>query len=268
MDLIAELPPGVPFRLYADRFFGSLKLVDRLSTMGYGYTGTIMTNRTEHCPVEYETKKSKAQRGDIDYRLDTVSNSLVVTWNDNRMVTMVTNIDTVHPIEPAQRWIAAKKQRIGIARPNTVKQYNTYMGGVDRMDQNIDNYRVGIRSKKWWWPVFMFCIDTSCHNAWQLCRKLPNSEYSSLDYLGFRPEVVRAYLAKYGVDPQVAGRPCTHKKLDSRIPVGVRYDGIGHWLQSAEKQNRCAHCSKNTTKMCIKCHVNLHSECFRLFHTE
>ena len=27
------------------------------------------------------------------------------------------------------------------------------MGGVDRMDQNIDNYRMGVRLKKWWWPV-------------------------------------------------------------------------------------------------------------------
>ena len=28
-----------------------------------------------------------------------------------------------------------------------VSQYNHFMDGVDRMDQNIDNYRMGVRSK-------------------------------------------------------------------------------------------------------------------------
>ena len=33
-----------------------------------------------------------------------------------------------------------------------------FMGGVDCTDQNIDNYGVGIQSKKWCWPVLLFCL--------------------------------------------------------------------------------------------------------------
>ena len=42
------------------------------------------------------------------------------------------------------------------------------MGGVDCLDQQISSYMIGNRSKKWWWPVFWFCLDLSVNNAYQL----------------------------------------------------------------------------------------------------
>ena len=53
----------------------------------------------------------------------------------------------------ATRWIAKDTQKKQVDQPFMVSQYNHFMGGVDRMYQNIDNYRMGVRSKKWWWPV-------------------------------------------------------------------------------------------------------------------
>ena len=29
------------------------------------------------------------------------------------------------------------------------------------MDENVENYRMGVWSKKWWWPVFAFAVDAS-----------------------------------------------------------------------------------------------------------
>ena len=44
------------------------------------------------------------------------------------------------------------------------------MGGVDRLDQNIATYMIAHRSKKWWWPIFRFCVNLCANNAFQIYR--------------------------------------------------------------------------------------------------
>ena len=83
------------------------------------------------------------------------------------------------------------------------------MCAVDRMDQNIDNYRMGVHSKKWWWPVFAFAVDASLHNTWQLYRKADNN--CPLDYLAFTRRIVQLYLHKYGTPPAMPGHPLATK---------------------------------------------------------
>jgi len=39
-----------------------------------------------------------------------------------------------------------------VTQAASIHDYNQGMGGVDRMDQNISQYRIQIRSKKLWWP--------------------------------------------------------------------------------------------------------------------
>jgi Transposase IS4 len=206
-DLMAELPTGIPFKLYGDRFFTSLKLVDCLHSRGYGYTGTVMSNRMEGCPITGSKVLVKQQRGSIDYKLDAESRSIVVAWNDNRPVYMISSVHGVNPIGSCMRWVSAEKKKISLQVPDAVVKYNMYMGGVDRMDQNISNYRIGVRSKKWWWPVFVFCIETSVHNAWQLYRKTEEGTKHSMDLLEFRRTIVKIYLMKYAIDPKTPGRP-------------------------------------------------------------
>jgi hypothetical protein len=58
---------------------------------------------------------------------------------------MMSNTRAVDPVVPVLRWISTEKRKVFIDQPNVVRQYNIFTGGVDRMDQNIDNYRVGIR---------------------------------------------------------------------------------------------------------------------------
>lgn len=137
------------------------------------------------------------------------------------------------------------------------------MGGVDRMDENIDNYRVAIRSKKWWWPLFVFGIDIAVHNAWQIYRTRYGDKY---DLLAFRRRIVQVYFAKYGTPISTGGRPVSRKELGSRVVNEIRYDRLDHWIVNADKQNRCAFCKKNCTKACEKCQVNLHEACFKPFH--
>ena len=75
----------------------------------------------------------------------------------------------------------------------------TDMGGVDRLDQKISSYMIGHHSRKWWWPVFRFCLDLSVSNAYQLYRQLKCSEGEcKLDLLGFRRSIVDTYYRYLG----------------------------------------------------------------------
>ena len=101
------------------------------------------------------------------------------------------------------------------------------MRGVDRMDQNISAYMINIRNKKWWRPLFRFCLDLAVNNFFQLYRLQPlNQEQKRLDLLGFRREIVQVYHARFRSEKTlpVIFPQNTHLNLD------IRYDGIKHWI--------------------------------------
>ena len=112
LDLISELPSDVPFKLFGDRFFTSLHLTDQLKTRDIGYTGTVMSNRTERCPVMEPKLLAKKPRGFYDHQLDKSTNSIVVGWNDNRPVYMASSVYGVDPIGSCVRWSASEKRKV------------------------------------------------------------------------------------------------------------------------------------------------------------
>lgn len=50
--------------------------------------------------------------------------------------------------------------------PQLIYKYNNSMGGTDLMDQNINCYRIRVRNKKWWRPIFSWIIEAAIQNAW------------------------------------------------------------------------------------------------------
>lgn len=102
------------------------------------------------------------------------------------------------------------------------------MGGVDRCDQNVATYRVGIRSKKWWWSPFVHLLDVAVNNAWLLHK---SQEFvDKVDFLQFRRYIVQSYLKSCKIPISRPG-PSKHTKADKRVTDAVRYDQIGHWIE-------------------------------------
>jgi len=100
------------------------------------------------------------------------------------------------------------------------------MGGADQMDQNMATYRIGVRGKKWWWPLFTWLLEISMINSWTIYKKANSKQISQLD---FRHEIVLTYLKRYGTAPMGAGRPSKSlSSSDSRILDDVRYDHLDH----------------------------------------
>ncbi|XP_070173741.1 piggyBac transposable element-derived protein 3-like [Littorina saxatilis] len=184
-DLISELPQR-PYYLTFDNFFTSLPLLSDLAANGIGATGTIRKNRIEHCLMRDATRFAKEDRGALDFRHDRRSNVLVVEWNDNSVVTVASNCDRVMPLARVRRWSRAQRQFVQIEQPDLIRVYNATMGGVDRADQNINAYRISLRTKKWWWPYFAHVLELVMQNAWLLFRRTDAHTAEPLDLLAFR----------------------------------------------------------------------------------
>ena len=149
-----------------------------------------------------------------------------------------------------------------------IQLYNTHMGGVDRMDQNVAKYRIGIRIKKWWWPLLAYLLDVSMQNAWILYRGTLAYQAEKLSLLQFRRRVCLCYFQRY-TNSRVIGRPPGRPQiLDRRVPPEVRYNGAGHYMHPSATQRRCAQCKGKVYKICIKCGAPLHTGCFVAFHIQ
>ena len=138
------------------------------------------------------------------------------------------------------------------------------MGGVDRMDQNISTYMIHLKSKKWWWPLFRFCVDVAINNAFQLYRlRKPDADELKLDALEFRRAIVEAYYLQ-----------CSKKMPQILFPGSrsqsrehVRFSATNHWIVKGTQQ-RCAKpgCLGTSWYSCEACNVGLHPECFKEYH--
>ena len=101
----------------------------------------------------------KLEIGVSDVVTDRNSNLTLVRWKDNKVVTVVSTFVRKMPLRKAYRYVKAQNGRAEIEQPQSIFLYNKGKVGVDCIDQNFSSYMIGHRSKKWWWPVFRFCLD-------------------------------------------------------------------------------------------------------------
>lgn len=204
----------------------------------------------------------KNSRGTMDVAYDSNNKIELVRWLDNAVVTTATNIDTVKPIVNVSRWSAKEKKIVSIKQPHTINQYNYFMGGTDRMDQNINLYRVSIRSKKWWWAIFTWMVDATIQNCWVLHKE----ENPGVSLLEFKRLIARTYLQQSELR-STAGRP----RHSSKVISDVRYDNYGHYVVPLQRQAwKCAmeNCKSRPSQGCNKCNVGLCVKCFMSYHVQ
>ena len=89
----------------------------------------------------------------------------VVGWNDNKAVFLASNNLSCSPTASVDRYCKDQRKRVKVDQPSLINQYNKKMGGVDRCDQNVSNYSVSMRSKKWWRALFAWVPDMVMQNC-------------------------------------------------------------------------------------------------------
>lgn len=92
-----------------------------------------------------------------------------------------------------ERWDKKKKEYIKVERPEAIKMYNSYMGGVDKMDQLLSFYRSYVRSRKWTLRMITHAVDLALGNSWIEYRNKAESlgitKRKSMDLLSFRQSI-------------------------------------------------------------------------------
>lgn len=170
--MIQQFPEGIktlPFNFYFDNLFTSLNLLQYLRSNGYGSTVTVRENRLpKNCPLSSKRDLSKKQRGYHESILNQTDGVIVTKWVDNSVVCVASTVHGTNPVANVKRYSQKEKKHILVTRPALLEQYSKFMGGTDRMDQNINQYRINIRNRKWYWPLFTWIIDASINNAWYL----------------------------------------------------------------------------------------------------
>ncbi|KAJ8879569.1 hypothetical protein PR048_020177 [Dryococelus australis] len=75
-----------------------------------------------------------------------------------------------------------KRIHLQVTQPKVIHKYNKFMGGVDLLDNNISDDRIGIYGKKLYIPIAFWMFDVCMTNEWMLAR----SKELTLDQLSFR----------------------------------------------------------------------------------
>lgn len=60
------------------------------------------------------------------------------------------------------------------------------MGGVDKIDGLVADYRAHTRQTKWYWPIFQYMFDVSIVNGWILMKTMKPSDPNCASLLVFR----------------------------------------------------------------------------------
>jgi hypothetical protein len=136
------------------------------------------------------------------------------------------------------------------------------MRGIHQFDENVDRFQVGLRSKKWWIPLFAFGIDTACQNAWHL---VENSDADKdVTHCQFQRAIVEIYCGLFGQPSKKEG---SNAPMGTPVPPEVRQNPEQHAGVDCSER-RCQLCHQRKSVKCQKGWVGLHIHCCYKFHTQ
>lgn len=156
-------------RIYFDRYFTTVGLIDKLSNKNLKCTGTIQRNRIPRpCREKLDSVKlDKQARGSSSTVERCDGPPLGITgWYDNKVIIIGSNHEGITPIDNCRRWTKKEKKYIEVERPSVIKNYNDFMGGTDLCDRMISLYRIANRSRKWTVRTIFHFIDLAVVNSW------------------------------------------------------------------------------------------------------
>lgn len=269
--------------VFFDNFFCSLELIVLLrEKYGILSLGTVRSDRLRQCPLQPDKVLAKKGRGSYDMAVDNDHKVCVVKWEDNKCVCLASTYCEAEPVETIKRFPKRKKKqnsqplsKVDVTCPHIVKQYNSFMGGVDLADMLIALYRTGFRTHRWYLAIFSQILDMCIMNAWLIYRRSHKvcGVGKQIPLKNFRQSIGESLIKtgkRYAPSPK-----CTPKEVEVKRPRRApleesRYDGLEHYPEMTSK-GRCGFCKTGQTKMqCIKCSTRLcltqEKNCFFMFH--
>lgn len=271
-------------KLFFDNYFSTFPLFQILAQKKIHAAGTVRLDRFSNPPFSKDPAMKKNGRGCSEEVVSHDGSVACVKWYDNKCVALASNYIGVGTTDKAQRFDKNTRQKISIDRPEIVREYNTYMGGVDLMNQMVSYYRIFIRSKKWTLRMVTHFIDFAVINSWieykNDCEKSGLPKRQVMDLLAFRMQLAKELVCptapkrttRITLDEIRSKNVCTEGR-EHRTDHNIRYDRIDHLPGYSEQRMRCKleTCSLQSQIFCEKCNVHLclnkNNTCFTKYHT-
>jgi hypothetical protein len=156
---------------------------------------------------------------------------------DTKQVFLASNYHKDNEVVPISRRLK-NGQRITIACPKAVKDYNQFSHGIDRLNQRISCYSLDRKSKRYWLRIFIYFLNASISNSFICYNQLAQHK---LTYLNYMVSVVKSLCS--GSERISRGRPPSGKKSKLASPKTVlNFDNEMH-LPVKTARRRCAYCS-------------------------
>ena len=94
----------------------------------------------------------------------------VSAWKDNRVVRVISTASDATSVTSVQRTVKTG-EKISVPCPQSIEDYNHFMGGVDRGDQLRGYYRCPTKFHKFYMYIYFFLKDICITNSYILYRQ-------------------------------------------------------------------------------------------------
>ena len=268
------------YNMYCDNYYTSPELFNYLFDHGTPACGTVRENRKGYPKAAVNGLGKRDARG--DYKWIRIERLLFVKWKDTRDVSVLSTIHNGNDHVNIQRNTKnadGEYVPLALVKPQSIAQYNTYMGGVDLSDQLISYYNVLLKSKKWYKTIFCHTVDLSIVNAFILYKEMcAGTGFEPMSQKEFRKQVAES-LRKDWVDAEearkVSHNPDVHAMFFCPVAINNPVETPASQKATAGRKN-CARCfslerkERKTPWKCSACSTPLclqvDRNCFAMFH--
>lgn len=225
LTLIEPLTEHCWHRIGMDGFFTSVHLFHTLLSKGFYAVGTTRHNR-KHFPKQLLEEIDKQPRGTWKWRQH--GEMVCFSWMDKKPVNLLSTFND--PVEETVIQRRTGKALIDVTCPTVVPTYLRTMRAVDVFSQRLSYSKIGRRSKKWFYSLMWFMMDTGIHNAFILYQKKHKQpHYSEKD---FRKQLMEQLVDGFS----------SRQRKRSGAPPSKRCRDSLHLLERCDVERDCRIC--------------------------
>ena len=143
--------------IFMDSYFTSFRLLTHLGFCNIRATGALNKNWLCKCTVIWG--KAAAKKGTWPI--------WIARTKQKSSATLIRTMRAVYIVTLFVRCCnKVERKYIQEQQSNQIHYYSQNLGFVNRMDQSVTKYRIGIQMKKWWWCTFVWIVDVFLLGVW------------------------------------------------------------------------------------------------------